>query len=1284
MKRLVALVVLTCPFLLAQDWNDPVKPVNTATPQQQLAGDLLQILNSNYQAGAVAYGQPNNVLGQADAGVWGMDEGACTLFPDNRIFCIYGDTITTFWDATRSHWDDYQFANSCPSKGGVSGGSGSCLGLKAMSLIPATGGNPADPSACNAIAGVDAGLTAGQTPTINYSGCWTPVYITNSSHLAGSQPAMASQTISGITTNADGIAESILAGHTPNTAFVVGGNLYIEWNVTREGQSVVGKGGYQTETILMKCGPTSAITSVLSAELPCFKSYVRSQAPKVIQGTASVMTGSSTVTATSGAFASYMTTAAGNGTGAYQLIWVDANNQQEYTITGYSDSTHITVSPAYMGTSGSVGWNVMQHQETNIGKFVSSTTSVFATAGLPWLSQLPAALQSATNIVCTWGSSWAWRQSNLYLMCMDAADIDSATYTYNSSRVNGSSGGLQQAYYLTGLSNGVPSWTLDATNGAENQAIALLTTFAHECVSKFPGGGTGVAGAGSPEVCFNIGKPSVRYSPALQRFVLTYGSAETQGLVIRTSRTPWGPWSTEQDLLPSGGTESWDSKMVAPTNGGYGFNLTLPHNAPVACAGCTHGIATNVMYLATNPTQQVTASYFSQLGGGGNWYAPYQYPVEHRFGDGTVGLYFHTSAFNPYVTFDFSVIMGAANFTISASPSSLSIAQGNQGTSTITTTVSGGFNSAVTLSASGLPSGAGVSFNTNPIPAPGNGSSTMTITVNKATAPGTYPITITGDSGGVQQTTTVTLTVTAGANFTISASPASLSIAQGHQGTSTITTAISAGFNSAITLSASGLPSQTTVSFSRNPIPAPGNGSSTMTITVGSSTPPGTYPITVAGNGGGIQQNTTVTLTVTAGANNFTISASPASLSIQQGKPGTSTITTAISGGFNGAITLSASGLPSQTTVSFSRNPIPAPGNGSSTLTITVGSSTPTGTYPITVAGNGGGIQQTATVTLTVTAGANFTISASPASLSIQQGKPGTSTITTAISGGFNSAITLSASGVPSGTSVSFSPNPIPAPGGGSSTMTITVGSSTPTGTYPITVTGNGGGIQQNTTVTLTVTGGANFTISASPASLSIQQGKPGTSTITTAISGGFNNAITLSVSGVPSGANVSFSPNPIPAPGNGSSTMTITVGSSTPTGTYPITVTGNGGGIQQNTTVTLTVTGGANFAISASPSSLHIKQGDQGTSTITTAISGGFNNAITLLASGVPSGTSVSFSPNPIPAPGNGSSTMTITVGSSTPTGTYPITVTGNGGGIQQNTTVTLTVQKSQNQNGG
>ena len=271
----------------------------------------------------------------------------------------------------------------------------------------------------------------------------------------------------------------------------------------------------------------------------------------------------------------------------------------------------------------------------------------------------------------------------------------------------------------------------------------------------------------------------------------------------------------------------------------------------------------------------------------------------------------------------------------------------------------------------------------------------------------------------------------------------------------------------------------------------------------------------------------------------------------------------------------------------------------------------------------------------------NFAISASPSSLTIQQGNQGSSTITTTISGGFNSAISLSAAGVPSGTTVSFNPNPIPAPGAGNSTMTITVGGSTPVGTYPITVTGNGGGIQQNTTVTLTVTAQQqpNFAISASPSSLTIQQGNQGSSTITTTISGGFNSAISLSAAGVPSGTTVSFNPNPIPAPGAGSSTMTITVGGSTPVGTYPITVTGNGGGIQQNTTVTLTVTAQQqpNFTISASPSSLTIQQGNQGTSTITTTISGGFNSAISLSAAGVPSGTTVSFNPQPDTGAGRG-----------------------------------------------
>ena len=73
---------------------------------------------------------------------------------------------------------------------------------------------------------------------------------------------------------------------------------------------------------------------------------------------------------------------------------------------------------------------------------------------------------------------------------------------------------------------------------------------------------------------------------------------------------------------------------------------------------------------------------------------------------------------------------------------------------------------------------------------------------------------------------------------------------------------------------------------------------------------------------------------------------------------------------------------------------------------------------------------------------------------------------------------------------------------------------------------------------------------------------------------------------------------------------------------------------------------GGAELHHSATPAALSVVQGNQGTSTISTTISGGFDSAISLSATGVPAGTTVSFSPNPIAAPGSGSSTMTMMVG--------------------------------------
>src|ERR1043166_8583967 len=99
------------------------------------------------------------------------------------------------------------------------------------------------------------------------------------------------------------------------------------------------------------------------------------------------------------------------------------------------------------------------------------------------------------------------------------------------------------------------------------------------------------------------------------------------------------------------------------------------------------------------------------------------------------------------------------DFALAASPTSVSVAQGGTKTATVSTTVSGGFNSAISLSATGLPAGVTASFSPTSIAAPGSGSSTLTFTASSTAAAGTSTVTINASGGGVSHSTTVSLTV---------------------------------------------------------------------------------------------------------------------------------------------------------------------------------------------------------------------------------------------------------------------------------------------------------------------------------------------------------------------------------------------------------------------------------------------------------------------------------------------------------------------------------------------
>ena len=222
----------------------------------------------------------------------------------------------------------------------------------------------------------------------------------------------------------------------------------------------------------------------------------------------------------------------------------------------------------------------------------------------------------------------------------------------------------------------------------------------------------------------------------------------------------------------------------------------------------------------------------------------------------------------------------------------------------------------------------------------------------------------------------------------------------------------------------------------------------------------------VTGWGSPIGQNM-INALAGAGTPDFSLGASPTSLSVAQGSSGTSTISVTDIAGFTGSVTLSASGLPAGVTATFGTNPA----TSTSVLTLTASTTATTGAATVTITGTAGTLTHTATVSLTVTAAAapNFSLSASPASLTVTQGTAGNSTITVTPSGGFTGSVTLSASGLPAGVTASFGTNPATS----TSVLTLTASATATTGAATVTVTGVSGTLSHSTTIALTIASSA-------------------------------------------------------------------------------------------------------------------------------------------------------------------------------------------------------------------
>jgi uncharacterized membrane protein len=375
---------------------------------------------------------------------------------------------------------------------------------------------------------------------------------------------------------------------------------------------------------------------------------------------------------------------------------------------------------------------------------------------------------------------------------------------------------------------------------------------------------------------------------------------------------------------------------------------------------------------------------------------------------------------------------GSPDFTITASPTSLSVTAGTSGISTISTSVTGGFNSSIALSASGLPSGVTAAFSPTSIAAPGTGSSTLTLSVGTSVAAGTYNLSVNASGGGLSHSTPISLTVTAAGG--------------GGGGTQQILG--NPGFENGST----------------NPAPW-----AITPAVIDNSTAEASHTGSWKAwlNGYGTAHTDTLYQQVSIPS-----SATGAILSFWRHIDTTETTTNLANDTLNVQVR-NSSGTVLATLATYS-NLDASGGYTQNTFDLTSYKGQTIQIYLI-------GIENSSLKTsfvfddfalnVTTPSGTpDFTIASSPAAMSVTAGTSGSSTITTSVSGGFNSSLALSATGLPNGATAAFSPTSIAAPGTGSSTLTVSVGTSVAAGTYNFSVNASGGGLTHSTTISLTVT----------------------------------------------------------------------------------------------------------------------------------------------------------------------------------------------------------------------
>jgi len=305
----------------------------------------------------------------------------------------------------------------------------------------------------------------------------------------------------------------------------------------------------------------------------------------------------------------------------------------------------------------------------------------------------------------------------------------------------------------------------------------------------------------------------------------------------------------------------------------------------------------------------------------------------------------------------------SGDFTLAASPTAVSLAQGGNSPLSVAVTAVHGLTGNVSVAISGLPAGVSVSP-ASPFSVAVGSTVSVTLTASASTALGPALLSFQGSDGTLSHAATTALTVGPMADFAIAIQPGSVGLSQGgtSQPVSVVVTPRNA-FSGNVSVALVGLPAGIAAS-SGNQFSVSAGGSQSITFTAASSAAPGTASLMVQATSGSLSHSAGATLQIQAAVlPDFGLAIQPGLVAVTQGQQ-SRPVSVAVTGinGFASDVSVSLSGLPAGVTASPSILAIAA--GSSAPVTFYVPVDTPTGNATLTFTGTANSITHSAAVTM--------------------------------------------------------------------------------------------------------------------------------------------------------------------------------------------------------------------------------------------------------------------------------------------------------------------------------